>query len=80
MEEQIPRIKFEVNGVDRLFVSLIKFCRRFKTLHMACPYVDFKHIDISSFCKTTLFDPSSFNVLVFNSHDVSHNLSFKVSF
>jgi hypothetical protein len=72
-------IKFEVNGVARLLVPSIGFCRRFKTLLMACPSIDFKHTNTSSFCKTTLFDPSSFDVPVFNSCNVSRNLYFKVS-
>jgi hypothetical protein len=46
-------------------------------LHMACPSIDFKHTNISSFCKITLFDPSSFDVLIFNSCNVSHILFFK---
>jgi hypothetical protein len=74
-----PRIEFQVNRVARLLVPSMKLCRRFKTLRMACPSIDFKLTNIFSFCKTTLFDPSSFVVLVFNSCNVSHNLSFKVA-
>jgi hypothetical protein len=73
------RIKFEINGVARLLVPSIGFCQRFKTLHMACPFIDFKHTNTSSFYKTIMFDPSSFDVPSFNSCNVSHNLSFKVS-
>jgi hypothetical protein len=72
-------IKFEVNGVVGLLVPSMRLCQCFKTLHMACPSIDFKHTNTSSFCKTILSDPSSFDVHVFNSCDVSRNLSFKVS-
>jgi hypothetical protein len=73
------RTKFEVDGIARLLVPSMRLCQCFKTLRMACPFVDFKRTNISSFYKTTLFDPSSFDVLIFNSCNVSHNLSFKVS-
>jgi hypothetical protein len=72
-------IKFEVDGVTGLLVPSMRLCQCFKTLCMACPYIDFKRTNISSFCKTTLSDPSSFDVHVFNSYNVSRNLSFKVS-
>jgi hypothetical protein len=73
-----PRIEFEVDGVVGLLVPLIKLCRRFKTLCMACPYVDFKRTNISSFYKTIMFNPSSFDVPILNFCNVSHKLSSKV--
>jgi hypothetical protein len=74
-----PRIKFEIDDIARLLLPSMGLCWCFKTLRMACPFVDFKHINIPLFYKTTLFDPSSFDVLVFNTRHVSDNLSFKVS-
>jgi hypothetical protein len=75
-----PRIEFEVDGVDGLLVWLMRLFRCFKTLHMPYPYVDFKCTNTSSFCKTIMYDPSSFDVLVFNSRNVSHNVSYNLSF
>jgi hypothetical protein len=72
-------MKFEVDGVVGLLVPSIKLCRCFKRLHMACPFVDFKHTNTPSFNKTTLFNPSSFDVLVFNTRNGSPNFSSKVS-
>jgi hypothetical protein len=74
-----PRIEFEVDGVVGLLVRSMRLCQCFKTLCMPCPFVDFKCTNISSFCKTTMYDPSSFDVLVFNYHNVSCNFFFKVS-
>jgi hypothetical protein len=70
-------IKFEVNRVVGLLIP--RLCRRFKTLRMACPSIDFKLTNTSSFCKTTMFDPSSFDVPIFNSCNVFRNLFFQVS-
>jgi hypothetical protein len=61
-------IEFEVDGVVRLLIPSMRLCKHLKTLRMACPPIDFKCTNTSSFYKTTLFDPSSFDVLVFNSH------------
>ncbi len=57
-----PRIEFEVNGVVRLLIPSMKLCQRFKTLRMACPSIDFKHTNISSFCKisTLTMFPATF--------------------
>jgi hypothetical protein len=74
-----PWIEFEVGGVVGLLVPLMRLHLCFKTLHMAYPSVDFKHTNISSFYKTTMFHPSSFDVPIFNSCNVSCNFSFKVS-
>jgi hypothetical protein len=60
-------------------VSSIKDWKRFKTLCMAWASIDFKCVNTSSFCNTTFFEPSWFDVLVFNSLNVSYNLSFDVS-
>jgi hypothetical protein len=46
---------------------------------MAWPSIDFKCLNISSFYNTTSSKPSSFDVPIFNSIDVSYNLSSKVS-
>ncbi len=75
-----PRIEFEVDGVVGLLIPSMKFCQHFKILHMACPSIDFKGTNTSSFYKTTLSNPSSFDAPIFNFCNVSHNLSFKVSF
>jgi hypothetical protein len=40
-----------------VLVPLIKCCQRFKTLRMACPFVDFKRTNTSSFYKTVIFNP-----------------------
>jgi len=69
-----PKIKFEVNGVVGLLVPSLKLCQHFKRLRMACLSIDFNPTNTSSFYKTTMSDPFSFDVLVFNSHNVSHNL------
>jgi hypothetical protein len=74
-----PRIEFEVKGVVGLLIPLMKFCQHFKILHMACPFIDFKGTNTSSFYKATLSNPFSFYAPIFNSCNVSHNLSFKVS-
>lgn len=57
-------------GVDKL-VSSIKDWRHFKTLHMAWASIDFNCVNTSSFYNTTLLEPSWFDVLVFNSFNVS---------
>ncbi len=72
-----PGIKFEIDGVVRLLVPSMKLCLCFKTLHIACPYVDLNCTNIFLLCKTTMSNPSSFGVHVFNSCNVSHNLSSK---
>jgi hypothetical protein len=77
--EADPGIEFEINGVTGLLVPSMRLCRHFKTLRMACPSVDFKCTNIFSSYKTTMSNPSSFDVPIFNSCDVPHNLSFKVS-
>ncbi len=70
----------KTNGVNGLMVPSIRLCRCFKTLHTACTSIDFKQAKTSLFCNTTLCEPSSFDVFVFNSLHVSYNLSFiKVS-
>ncbi len=74
-----PRIEFEVDGVVGLLIPSMKFCQHFKILHMACPSIDFKGTNTSLFYKTTMSNPSSFDAPIFNSHNVSRNLSFKVS-
>jgi hypothetical protein len=43
-----------LDGVDGLVASS-KDCQCFKTLCMAWPSVDFKHVNTSSFCNTTFF-------------------------
>jgi len=74
-----PGIEFEVNGIAGLLIPSMRFCQHFKTLCMAYPSIDFKCTNTSSFYKTTLSNPSSFDVPIFNSRNVPHNLSFKVS-
>jgi hypothetical protein len=48
-------------------------------LRMACPPIDFKCTNTSLFYKIIMSNRSPFDVLVFNSCNVFHNLSFKVS-
>jgi hypothetical protein len=73
------RIEFEVDGVVGLLVPSMRLCWHFKILHMANPSIDFKGTNTSLFYKSTLSNPSSFDVFVFNFRNVSHNLFFKVS-
>ncbi len=72
-------IEFEVNGVARLLVPSMRLCQHFKTLRMACPSIDFKCTNTSSFYKTTMSNPSSFDVPISTLAMFPHNLSFKVS-
>lgn len=67
-----------LDGVDGLVLS-IKDCQHFKKLCMAWLSIDFKCVNISSFYDTTSSKPSSFDVHIFYSLDVSYNLSSKVS-
>ncbi len=61
-------------------VPSIKLSQCFKTFCIGHPSIDFKQVEISSFCNTTFSKPfSNFFVFIFNSLNVSHNLSFKVS-
>jgi len=45
-----------------------------------CSFVAFKSSNISSHCNVAFLDPSSFQLLIFSSFNVSHKQSFNVSF
>ncbi len=68
-------------GVDVVDISApsIKLWHLFNTFLVACPFVTFKCCNISSHCNVALSNSSSFKVLVLNSFNVSHSLSFKVT-